>query len=83
MNSPGSSGFGETLCSTDREDAEGGRTSVLSGSVSDSPMGTGGSSDKRLVGNTLSVSGIELSLSLAPAGGAVMSVASVAGGRRM
>lgn len=37
-----SSGVRETLCSSpDGEDAEGGRTSAVRGSVSDFPMGTG------------------------------------------
>lgn len=70
-----SSGVKETLCSSDREvDREEERTSVVSGSVSDFPMGT----DKGLVGNILSVSEIELCVTLVSAGGALVSVASVA-----
>lgn len=37
-------------------------------------MGTSGGSDKGLVCNTLSVSGVELSVTLVSAGGALMSV---------
>lgn len=80
MSPSGSCGVKETLCSSDGdEDMEEGRTSVLSGSVSDSPTGT----DKGLVGNTLCVSETELCVSLVSAGGALVSVASVACGQRV
>lgn len=69
-----SSGVRKARCSSDGEEAEGGRTSAGSGSVSDSPVGTGGGSDKGLMGNTLSVSEVEL----VSAGVALVSVASVA-----
>lgn len=78
-----SSGVKETLRSSDGVDAEGGRTSVVTGSVSDSPLGTSEYSDIGLVGNTLSLSGAELSITLVYAGGALVSVASVARGQRM
>lgn len=78
-----SSGVREPRCSSDREDGEGRRTSAVTGSVSDCPMGTSGVSDKGLVGNTLSVSEVELSVTLVSAGGALVSVASVARGQKM
>lgn len=68
------SGVRETLCSSDGEGAEGGRASAVTGSVSDSPMGGGGASDKGLVGSTVSVSEVEL----VSGGEALVSVASVA-----
>lgn len=46
--------------------------------MSDSPTGTSVGSDKGLVGNSLSVSEVELSATLVSAGGALVSVASVA-----
>ncbi len=76
-------GVRETRCSFDREDPEGERSSAGAGSVSDCPMGTSGGSDIELVGNTLCVSEVELSVTLVSAGGALASVASVARGQRM
>jgi len=45
--------------------------------MSDSPMGASEGSDKGLVGNTLSVSGAELPVTLVATGGTLVSVASV------
>lgn len=71
-----SHGVRKTLCSSDREDAVEGRTSVITGSVSGPPRGNGGGSNKGLVGNTLFVSESEVSVTLVSAGGALLSVAS-------
>lgn len=78
-----SCGVRETLWFSGGEDGEGGRTSAVTESVSDSPMGISGGSDRELVGSTLSVSRAELSVTLVQAGGALLSVASVARGQRM
>ena len=71
-----SSGVMETGFSSGGVDIEGGRTSGVTTSVSDSPTGANEGSDKGSMDNTLSVSGVELSAS--SAGGSLMSVASVA-----
>jgi len=75
-----SSGVRKTLCS---EGGDGGITSVLTWSVSDSPMGINGGSDKELVDNAWCVCRVELSAILVSAIEALLSVASVAWGQRM
>lgn len=73
-----SSGVKETLRPSDGVDAKGGRTALVTRSVSGSPMGVSEGSDKEPVGNTLSVSAAELPATPVSAGGAPVSVASVA-----
>lgn len=78
-----SSGVRGTLRCSGREDGDGGWTFVVIWSVSDSPVGISRGLGAALVGNTLCVSGAELSVTRVSAGGALLSVASVAWGRRM
>lgn len=58
--------------------AGGGRTSVVTSTVSGCPMCAGDGANKRLLGNPLSVSVDELSVTLVPAVEALVSVATVA-----